>query len=167
MMLHEAGVLKDLSVLDCPCNGPCPHVRQELAGFDHVDNIRRTDPELYRRMLCWDYAYNVGYRHPTGDAGPHDLNTLTAGMPILADSPDHINFATVRDGNSANHGRRGQNVLYGDSSVRWLGTRRGRPSGPGYLSQQRPEGAPGVHVQDAVLVPSKVPFHGAEAVAPN
>ena len=64
VMLHEAGVLNDLSVLDCPCNGPCPHVRQELAGFDQVDHIRRTDPELYRRMLCWDYAYNVGYRHP-------------------------------------------------------------------------------------------------------
>jgi hypothetical protein len=167
VMLHEAGVLKDLSVLDCPCNGPCPHVRQELAGFDHVDNIRRTDPELYRRMLCWDYAYNVGYRHPTGDAGPHDLNTLTAGMPILADSPDHINFATIRDGNSANHGRRGQNVLYGDSSVRWLGTRRAGPLDPDIYLNNDQKARPGVHVQDAVLVPSKVPFHGAEAVAPN
>jgi hypothetical protein len=166
VMLHEAGVLNDLSVLDCPCNGPCPHVKQELAGFDQVDHIRRTDPELYRRMLCWDYAYNVGYRHPTGHPGPHDLS-LSSGMPVLADSPDHVNFATIGDGNSPNHGRRGQNVLYGDSSVRWLGTRRASPQDPDiYLNNER-KARPGVHFQDAVLVPSKVPFHGTEPNGTN
>ncbi len=160
VMLHDAGVLRDLSVLDCPCNGPCPHVKQELAGFEQVDHIRRNNPELYRAMLCWDYAYNLGYRHQTGQPMPHDLRH-SASIPMLADSPDHIDFVTIRDGNSANHGRRGQNVLYGDSSVRWLNTRRAGPNDPDIFLNNELHLRPGVHLNDAVLVPSKVPFQGA------
>jgi hypothetical protein len=160
VMLHDVGVLRDMSVLDCPCNGPCPQVRQELAGFDQVDHIRRTDPELYRAMLCWDYAYNVGFRQPTGQTAPCDL-THSASMPVLADSPDHINFSTIGDGNSPNHGRRGQNVLYGDSSVHWLNTRRAGPHDPDIFLNNELQVRPGVHSHDAVLVPSKVPFRGA------
>src|SRR6516165_791164 len=33
-MLHDAGVLNDPALLDCPCNGPCPHAGRELVGFD-------------------------------------------------------------------------------------------------------------------------------------
>ena len=131
-------------------------------GFEQVDHIRRTNPELYRRMLCWDYAYNVGYRHPTGRPVPYDLRH-SASMPVLADSPDHINFMTIREGNSPNHGRRGQNVLYGDNSVRWLGTRRSGPHDADIFLNNEQKPRPGVHLNDAVLVPSKVPFHGADA----
>ena len=166
VMLHDAGLLKDLSVLDCPCNGPCPRVNENLAAFDQVDRIRRTDPERYRPMLCWDYAYNVGYRPPTGQTAPHDLRHA-ASMPVIADSPDHINFATIREGNSPNHGRRGQNVLYGDNSVRWLGTRRAGPQDPDIYLNNELKACPGVHLQDAVLVPSKVPFHGSDAGGGN
>ena len=163
-MLHDIGVLRDMSVLDCPCNGPCPQVRQELAGFDQVDHIRRTDPELYRAMLCWDYAYNVGFRQPTGQTAPCDL-AHSASMPVLADSPDHVDFSTIRDGNSPNHGRRGQNVLYGDSSVHWLNTRRAGPHDPDIFLNNELQAQPGVHSKDAVLVPSKVPFRGAVSVS--
>ncbi len=158
VMLHETGVLPDLSVLDCPCNGPCPHVRQELAGFEQVDQIRRNDPGLYRGMLRWDYAYNVGYQPPNGGPVPHELRH-SASMPVIADSPDHVDFATIRAGNSPNHGRRGQNVLYGDNSVGWLGTRRAGADPDIYLNNDlKPR--PGVHHHDAVLVPSKIPFQG-------
>jgi hypothetical protein len=112
-------------------------------------------------MLCWDYAYNVGYRLPTGQPAPHDLRHA-ASMPVLADSPDHENFSTIRDGNSPNHGRRGQNVLYGDNSVRWLGTRRAGPHDPDIYLNNELKACPGVHSHDAVLVPSKVPFRGSE-----
>ena len=160
VMLHDGGTLRDLSVLDCPCNGPCPQVKAELAGFDQVDRIRRTNPEQYRAMLRWDYAYNVGYRQPTGQTAPCDLRH-SASMPVLADSPDHIDFATIREGNSPNHGRRGQNVLFGDSSVRWLGTRRASPQDPDMFLNNELQARPGVHPGDAVLVPSKMPFQGS------
>ncbi len=159
VMLHETGVLPDLSVLDCPCNGPCPHVRQELAGFDQVDHIRRNDPSQYRGMLRWDYAYNVGYQPSNGGPVPHELRH-SASMPVIADSPDHVDFATIRDGNSPNHGRRGQNVLYGDNSVGWLKTRRAGPKDPDIYLNNDQQPRPGVHLHDAVLLPSKVPFQG-------
>jgi hypothetical protein len=166
VMLHDAGLLKDLSVLDCPCNGPCQRVREDFAAFEQVDQIRRTDPERYRPMLRWDYAYNVGYRQPSGQPAPYDLRHA-ASMPVLADSPDHINFATICAGNSPNHGRRGQNVLYGDNSVRWLGTRRAGPHDPDIYLNNELKACPGVHLQDAVLVPSKVPFHGSDERGSN
>jgi hypothetical protein len=159
VMLHDAGVLNDLSVLDCPCNGPCPHIRKDLASFEQVDRIRQSNPDAYERMLCWDYAYNVGYRHASGHVGPLE-SIHPAGIPVLADSPDHVNFVMIRDGNSPNHSGRGQNVLFGDFSVRWLSTRIAGPSDPDiYLNNER-QPRPGVHVSDSVLFPSKVPFRG-------
>jgi prepilin-type processing-associated H-X9-DG protein len=158
VMLHDAGVLRDVSLLDCPCNGRSPHVRQELAAFDQVDQIRRNDPERYARMLCWDYAYNVGYRN---DSGQRPVEVVySAGIPILADAPDHENFVQIREGNSPNHGGKGQNVLFGDGSVRWFRTRVIDPLDPDlYLNNER-QARPGVHVRDSVLMPSKVPFRG-------
>jgi hypothetical protein len=160
VILHDAGMLNDLTLLDCPCNGPCPHVQQALAGFEQVDRIRRTDPATYGRMLCWDYSYNVGYRHgATGRPGPVAF-ALSASVPLIADSPDHDNFVKIRSGNSPNHGRRGQNVLFGDFSVRWLSTRRANPTDPDIFLNNDQEPRPGVDEQDSVLLPSKSPFHG-------
>ena len=141
-MLHDVGVLRDMSVLDCPCNGPCPHIKQELASFEQVDHIRKTDPDQYGRMLRWDYAYNVGYVPAAGRPVPHDLRR-SASMPVLADSPDHIDFETICDGNSPNHGRRGQNVLYRGQQRSLAAYPPLRPERCGHLSQQRAEAVPG------------------------
>jgi prepilin-type processing-associated H-X9-DG protein len=159
VMLHDAGVLPDPSILDCPCNGPCPHVRKELASFETIDQIRRTDPERYERMLCWDYAYNVGYRLASGHLQPLDV-THSSRIPVLADQPDHRDFLMIRDGNSLNHGRRGQNVLFGDGSVRWYHSRMIGPHDPDLFLNNEQQPRPGVHPSDSVLVPSKVPFEG-------
>ncbi len=156
-ILHDAGVLNDMTLLDCPCNGRCPHIKRELASFDQVDRIRHGNPDLYRRMLCWDYAYNVGYRHASGHAGPLEVANAS-GIPVLADSPDHVDFAVIRAGNSPNHGRRGQNVLFGDYSVRWLPTRNAGPQDPDIFLNNDRQPRPGVDRRDSVLLPSKVPF---------
>ena len=157
-ILHDAGVLNDPTILDCPCNGPCPHVGKELVSFDQADHIRRTDPARYQRMLCWDYAYNVGYRHASGHPGPLEVEH-SAKVPVLADQPNHED-SRIKDGNSLNHGGRGQNVLFGDGSVRWFRNRKVGPHDPDLYLNNEHQPRPGVHVQDSVLVPSKTPFHG-------
>jgi hypothetical protein len=159
VMLHDAGMLNNLSLLDCPCNGACPHATTELASFEQVDQIRRTNPDAYRRMLCWDYAYNVGYRRPSGRPGPVEV-AHSSQIPVLADQPDHQDFLTIRDGNSPNHGRRGQNVLFGDGSVRWFHSRLVSPNDPDIYLNNEHQARPGIHAYDAVLMPSKVPFQG-------
>jgi len=160
VMLHDAGMLTNLAVLDCPCNGVCPHGMKELASFEQVDRIRKNDPDAYRRMLCWDYAYNVGYRHASsGDPGPLEV-AHSSRIPVLADQPDHQDFLTIREGNSPNHGGRDQYVLFGDFSVRWLHSRRVGPHDPDLYLNNDHQQRPGVHVSDSVLMPSKVPFEG-------
>jgi hypothetical protein len=158
-ILHDAGVLNDPALLHCPGNAACSHLGRELVSFDQSEHIRRTDPTRYERMLCWDYAYNVGYRHSSGNSGPLEFRH-SSRIPVLADQPNHVDSLRIRDGNSPNHGGRGQNVLYGDGSVDWFRTRKVGPNDPDlYLNNERLP-RPGVHVQDSVLVPSKMPFHG-------
>ena len=162
VMLHDAGVLIDLSLLDCPCNpSACPHVTKELASFEQVDQTRKTDPAAYQRMLCWDYAYNVGYRHDasSGRAGPLQC-AQSSQIPVIADQPDHQDFQMIRDGNSPNHGRRGQNVLFGDLSVRWFHSRNIGPLDPDLYLNNNHEARPGTQLSDSVLMPSKIPFRG-------
>jgi hypothetical protein len=157
VMLHDAGVLQDLSLLDCPCNGPCPNRMKELASFEQVEHIRRTQPERYQRMLGWDYAYNVGYRHASGHSGP--LEAMRAWrVPVLADQPDHENYLKIREGNSPNHRGWGQNVLFGDGSVGWFRTRRISPHDPDLYLNNDHQPRPGLDAEDSVLVPSKTPF---------
>jgi hypothetical protein len=156
-VLHDAGVLQDLSILDCPCNGPCPDRAQYLPSFDQLGQIRRFDPDGYRHLMCWDYAYNGGYLRDSGRPGPVESRPAIA-IPVVADQPPHENYVRILEGNSPNHARRGQNVLYSDGSVRWHGTRRIGPKDSDLFLNNRHELQPGVDKQDSVLLPSYSSF---------
>jgi hypothetical protein len=81
-------------------------------------------------------------------------------VPVVADQPDHVNYARILEGNSPNHSRRGQNVLFSDGSIRFYQTRRISPHDEDlYLNNQR-ELQPGLDEQDSVLLPSYSPFSG-------
>jgi hypothetical protein len=158
-VLHDAGLLRDLSVLDCPCNGPCKGHSNDLPSAEQLMRLRKLDPDRYRHLLCWDYAYNAGYRHPSGRTGPVE-SRLPMAIPVVADAPSHENYARILDGNSPNHGRRGQNVLFSDGTVRWLPTRRVGPYDADLYLNKRREIGPGLDEQDAVLLPSYTPVNG-------
>jgi len=161
-VLHDAGLLHDLSVLHCPCNGPCDGHTRELPTWEQLAQLRRRDPERFNKLLSWDYAYNVGYRHPSGIPGPVE-SRLPMAIPVVADAPAHENYTRILAGNSPNHGRRGQNVLYSDGSVHWLRTRRVSPhDGDLYLNKLQEVG-PGMDELDAALLPSYTPFSGPRA----
>jgi hypothetical protein len=157
--LHDAGLLQDTSILDCPYNGPCNHPRSNLPSCDQLEEIRRTDPERYRHLLCWDYAYNAGYDRASGRPGPLQSRPPMA-VPVVADAPSHENFVRILDGNSPNHARRGQNVLYSDGAVRFHPTRRVSPIDSDLYLNNQHQLRPGLDVRDAVLVPSYYPIQG-------
>jgi prepilin-type processing-associated H-X9-DG protein len=157
-MLHGAGVLDDAKLLDCPCNGPCPHAGQELVSFDQLEQLRHTDPARFHHMVSSDYAYNIGYRHASQHPGPLDF-ARSSRIPVLADQPDHDGLR-IKDGNSLNHGGRGQNVLFGDGSVKWFRTRHVSLNDPDLYLNNDHQARPGLHEQDSVLVPSHTPFRG-------
>ncbi len=159
-ILHDAGVLPDLSVLSCPSNSAHRrHPADELRPFEEIAELRKTDPARYQRMVSWDYGYNVGYRRPSGRTGPLDAQPASV-IPVIADLPPADAYLGVIDHNSPNHGGAGQNVLYSDGAVRWLRDRRVGPEDPDlYLNNnQRPE--PGLNERDSVIFPKEAPFGG-------
>jgi len=81
-------------------------------------------------------------------------------VPVVADAPSHENFVRILDGNSPNHARRGQNVLYSDGAVRFHPTRRVSPIDSDLYLNNRHQLRPGLDVRDAVLVPSYSPIQG-------
>lgn len=159
--LHDAGVLQDLSVLDCPYNGPRARRRHDLPSYTELERLRASDPTAYRQMVESDYAFNVGYRHSSGSIGPLE-SSLPMAVPVVADQPAHENYSRILGGNSPNHAGRGQNVLYSDGSVRFLSSRRVSPIDLDLFLNNAHEPRPGLYEGDSVLLPSLAPFHGAE-----
>ncbi len=158
-MLHDAGLLHDPTTLDCPCNGTHVSSQSPVPGHQALAELRLTDPDRYHKLLCWDYAYNVGYQHAPGRPGPiHGLHS--ANLAILADEPPHRDGTTILDGNSLNHGGRGQNVLFADLHVRWHNTRRSTPEDADMFLNDARRPAPGMRPTDAVLLPAMFRFDG-------
>ncbi len=136
MKLNDEELVRDPRAFHCPCQGDCPAVGRELDP-NHID-----------------YAYHIGFR-PDSSAKAKPVTPWLAGIiPLLADQPPHApgHEGVVLAGNSPNHGRRGQNVLFSDFHVEFHPSRKISPVDSDlYLNDQaRPE--PGLGVQDAVLV---------------
>jgi prepilin-type processing-associated H-X9-DG protein len=155
--LHDAGLLHDLSTLDCPSNG-AHHRNEPLPRVTALPALRAGDPDEYSKLLCWDYAYHAGYRRETGQPGPVPA-LLATQVPLLADEPAHDD-SRVLEGNSPNHGFRGQNVLFSDGHVGWFIGRRVSPTDADVFLNAERLPRPGRDVHDAALVPSLCPFTG-------
>jgi hypothetical protein len=160
-ILHDAGLLSDLSVLDCPYNGKCAvHAAGRMDSFDQIDDLRKSDPAQYQKLVSWDYGYNAGYRRGSGRLGPLEARPASL-IAVVADQPPQDAHLGVIDRNSPNHGGSGQNVLYSDGGVRWHSNRRISPDDLDlYLNNAR-QMQPGLNEHDAVVLPVKVPFVGS------
>jgi hypothetical protein len=155
-ILHDAGLLEDVAILDCPCNGSCPHT--PLPNLKTLCDLKAGDPDRYQKLLCWDYAYHGGYRSGVGPAQP--LTTpCSKDIPLLADQPPHqADLRRILPGNSPNHGGLGQNVLFSDLHVGWHKSRRLGPHDPDMFLNDRQQPGPGLRMHDAALLPSVFPF---------
>jgi len=157
-LLQDGGFLEDVSLLDCPYNGRCDlrHAR-EMGTFDQADDLSKSDPARFQKMVCWDYGYNPGYRHASGHLGPIDARPASL-IPVVADQPPAAAYLGDVARNSPNHFGAGQNVLYSDGAVRWHQSRHiGPDDNDVYLNNaRRPE--PGVHERDSVILPRDRPF---------
>jgi len=150
--LQDAGVLgSDVSVT-CPANGqrsPGRWTAQEL------DELREQQPEKYGQVVrgLWGcYAYSLGYRVPEEDGG--QFYGLVRGQddnrPIMADRPPFTETSATDPGNSPNHGRRGQNVLFIGGHVKFLTGRNWGADTDIFRNNNNEVGA-GLNRQDTVL----------------
>ena len=137
--LQQDALLTDSKTLHCPCKGDCPTDRVRT-NLDHMD-----------------FGYNVGYVDPRSGHPEPISPRLPMSVPLLADQPPHDELGHVLEGNSPNHGRRGQNVLFSDLSLRWLPTREVGPQDHDLFLNEMRRPEPGVSFQDAAVIPAA--FH--------
>ena len=69
-----------------------PHAMKELASFEQVDQIRKTDPDSLSAHALLGLC--LQRRLPSrlvGHAGPLEV-VHSSQIPVLADQPDHEDF---------------------------------------------------------------------------
>jgi prepilin-type processing-associated H-X9-DG protein len=160
VMLHDAGHLWDPAVLDCPSNGRGPLLGGlPLPDYKTLCSMQDQDPKQFRRLLCGDYAYHLGYRHPENSGHPGPIPArLKERVALLADGPSHDDRGNILAGNSPNHAGLGQNVLFSDGHVGWYDSRSLGPNDSDMFLNAERRAEPGVSLFDAVLAPGVVPF---------
>jgi prepilin-type processing-associated H-X9-DG protein len=144
-ILMDAGTLpRDVNV-GCPGNSKprtCPLTLERLQALD-----AETFKQHAQDLICC-YAYSLGYQDQNGYHGPRfDPDQPNHLLPIMADSPP----ANPIDGNSLNHGRSGQNVLFLDGSVRFCPTRTVGMHGDDIYLNRAGRQAAGLGFTDTVL----------------
>ncbi len=155
VMLNESNNLPDPSVLACPCLTKNSK-REPLPAFDKFRQLLSKSPHTCDAMLDGQFAYNVGYRHPTGEQAPVQ-DTQTSYMPIASDGPGCDGAGHILDGNSPNHGGRGQNVLFTDGHVSWRRNRWLSANDKDIFLNNELRPAAGLDPEDSALVPSVMP----------
>jgi hypothetical protein len=144
-VLHDQGFLAGVKV-QCPAQDQEPPPAVTLA---ELDRLYRENPARYRsvaRELGGNYAYSLGYRE--GERLYGLTRFCDEQTPILADCP-----TPGGQGNSLNHGRPGQNVLYVGGVVRWCGQPTVGPAGDDIYLNQAYQVRAGLNRSDAVLGP--------------
>jgi prepilin-type processing-associated H-X9-DG protein len=152
LMLKESGDLPDVSLISCPCNGECAAHRSVTKYTGIRDLVERRAPDRAASDFDGAYAYTAGYQ----DRGRTTAVPLghTSAIPLLSDQPPHVDSLSILSGNSPNHGGGGQNVLHADGHVSWLHNRFRSQADPDIFLNHNQRPAPGLHPEDAVLLPS-------------
>src|SRR5262249_13416954 len=107
--------------VSCPANGQRGRSQITLAEFDAMRTERPEEFEALARGLSGCYAYTLGYCEPVDGHECHFGLRRDSGdeTPIRADRPPYGEDLSVLAGNSYNHGRKGQNVLFVGGQVRF------------------------------------------------
>jgi hypothetical protein len=144
--LQSSGLLEDPSWVLCPA---APVARQSDFQVPTVDQVVATPegPELARSQetMGGDFGYSFGHIEKGRYRGTR--NQSRPSFALVADAPS--GNGPYRQ--SANHGGRGQNVLFEDSHVDFLTTAHWeKPADDVYLNDTGLVG-PGTHRNDAVI----------------
>jgi hypothetical protein len=144
--LAEKGLVQDGRVFWCPAKGGTVVVK--IPRLQDLMTARGPQLVTFHRTVGGDYAYTLGYMANGRLRGFQ--NRGRAQSALLADAP----IERVRNVAIGSHGR-GQNVLFEDGHVGFLGTRT-RPGTRGddlFLNDSGLVYA-GLHAEDSVLAPS-------------
>ncbi len=144
--LVEAGFLPRDANVHCPAQGQPEETPYEL---HQLRKMSAEDFEKHADSIMKGYAYSLGFGKGEQYRAAHRKHLdWDAAMPLMADVPplDHIQY-----GNSPNHAKRGQNVLYQDGHVTFVSDRSAGRFGDDIYLNDRKEVGSGVDLGDSVL----------------
>jgi prepilin-type processing-associated H-X9-DG protein len=154
-ILRDAGALPGTVSVSCPANGDRQPPALSVADLEELQRTRPAEFRAQVQRLAGCYAYCLGYTDDGVLCGLRDDDE--DALPIVADRPVFA-AGRVREGNSANHGGLGQNVLYVDGHVRFCTSRTAGVGGDDIYINQRGQVGAGRNRLDSVL--------GASAATP-
>lgn len=116
LLLHAQGLLPDANVLICPMADSSVVYVAELTEYlaEPADSLVR---EMHRRQMGGSYGYTLGHDL----SGVYEVPEEGAYSAVASDRPPRPGDVGDPD-NSPNHGGLGQNVLFADGHVEFLGT---------------------------------------------
>ena len=150
-ILHDAGVLDSDIRVTCLDTGERTPMNRTVQDLEALYSQSEDEFRAVSRKLAGCYAYTLGY---TQDGTLQGARCSDEGRtPIMSDCPPN-DGALYTGGNSANHGGRGQNVLFLDGSVMFAATRNVGLGGDDIFISKRNRQEAGRDRLDCVLGPS-------------
>ena len=150
-ILHDAGVLESDTRVTCSDTGERTPMNRSVQDLEALYTQSEDEFRSVARKLAGCYAYTLGW---TQEGTLQGIRRGDEGRtPIMSDCPPS-DGTLYTGGNSANHGGRGQNVLFLDGSVTFAATRNAGLDGDDiFLSKWNRQEA-GRDRRDCVLGPS-------------
>lgn len=156
--LYESGILtrEELAELVvCPATPLADkvasgHLRIYIPNRQEYLATNGAAGNLLRKLMAGDYAYNLGYRAPSGRIQQiHFVGS--AYLPLLSDAPS----LAIAGYQSANHGGCGQNVIFQDLSCRYIKCYQAQNQQDHWYLNDEGQPAAGCRSTDIVLAPSE------------
>lgn len=118
-LLVRIGYVDDVKFFVCPSAGGTPDTMTDARG----QPVSRTQRSNFRSPANLSYSYALPFSKSPGyrlkpDFVPSDFALLADQNPgeVAASQPHNASIRLLSEANSPNHGKAGQNVVYGDSS---------------------------------------------------
>jgi hypothetical protein len=149
--LLRGGFLTEARTVLCPSSALCDQQRFRVPSLDELEHAAVDELPQLRCAMGGSYGYCLGHMRNGRYEGTRNMHrprfALIADAPTR-DRPDH---------QSANHGGRGQNVLFEDGHLMFLTSSRVCDRSDDIFVNDNGLVAAGVHADDAVIGPSDAP----------
>ncbi|TWU30328.1 hypothetical protein [Bythopirellula polymerisocia] len=126
------------------------HIRIYIPNREEYLAIDGAAGNVLRKLMAGDYAYNLGYRTPSGQIQQIQFEG-SSHLPLLSDAPSMAGAGYQ----STNHGGCGQYVLFQDLSCRFIRCYQAKSQQDHWYLNDDGQPAAGCRATDIVLAPSE------------
>lgn len=145
-VLAQNGLLTEVNRVVCPSSSLAAQMNGfRVPTFNELELTSPTQMANLRTTMGGSYGYNLGYTQ-NGEYQP-TKNLYRDNFAIMSDAPN-MNAPNFQ---SANHGGRGQNVLFEDGNVQFLTTTKPLGSTDDIFTNDAGKVAAGLNSNDSVL----------------